>query len=522
MPGGRQIPVIDIFAGPGGLGEGLSAFQTRTGFRPFDIRLSIEKDYWAYQTLLLRSLYRRLHEASNLRSYRRRLCGEISTAALFELHRDEADIASAHAWHAELGAAKPSLAEVRERVAIALNGADDWVLIGGPPCQAYSLAGRSRNKGVAGYKFEEDHRSTLYVEYLQFIADHWPAVFVMENVKGLLSSRRASESMFRRIFDDLGDPRRAIRRVNRPVRHNGRSHQYRLLALSPMSLFHSNDPQDFVIRAESHGIPQARHRVIIVGVRDDVRRNPSPLPICEQRTSVEDVLADLPPLRSGLSDGGDSAERWRDAVLAIGKPRLLKSIHAAAGPEVVDRVLQVLKEVPHQATRLTRGDRFIAGNATIERERDWFVGDQPGGFANHESRGHIPADLHRYLFCASFAAQNGRSPDLSEFPAELLPAHANVFLALGGSHFADRFRVQCREKPSTTVTSHISKDGHYYIHYDPVQCRSLSVREAARLQTFPDSYLFEGPRTAQYVQVGNAVPPLLARQIASCIYSLLK
>ncbi len=135
----------------------------------------------------------------------------------------------------------------------------------------------------------------------------------------------------------------------------------------------------------------------------------------------------------------------------------------------------------------------------------------------------MASDLARYLFAATFAQEFGLSPKLDVFPSVLLPNHesAKGFIPTKAP-FPDRFRVQCWNMPSSTIVSHIAKDGHYYIHPDPVQCRSLTVREAARLQTFPEDYFFEGNRTQQYVQVGNAVPPLLAFKIAEIVRDLVQ
>jgi len=135
----------------------------------------------------------------------------------------------------------------------------------------------------------------------------------------------------------------------------------------------------------------------------------------------------------------------------------------------------------------------------------------------------MPDDLGRYFFVASYAKLYGRSPKLADFPLSLLPNHRNVSSTKKGNFiFNDRFRTQTWNSPATTITSHIAKDGHYFIHPDPLQCRSLTVREAARLQSFPDNYLFMGTRTQQYQQIGNAVPPLLAVRLAGIVHDVLE
>ena len=176
--------------------------------------------------------------------------------------------------------------------------------------------------------------------------------------------------------------------------------------------------------------------------------------------------------------------------------------------------------IDEELENLTRGGEYVACNTTacrngFDRYYDWILDDRMQGVVNHSTRSHLETDIQRYLFYSLHAIANDKSPKLAQLPNYLLPDHKNV----KSGKFQDRFRVQLANQPSTTITSHISKDGHYYIHPDPSQCRSLTVREAARLQSFPDNYFFCGPRTSQYLQVGNAVPPLLANQMAEIIYS---
>lgn len=449
------------------------------------------------------------------------LRGEIGQEDLYASYRLQAERAAAEAWNCTLG--KESSASVRERIAGVLGREDRWVLIGGPPCQAYSLVGRSRNMGIKDYDPSKDLRQKLYVDYLQVIADHAPAVFVMENVKGLLSAQLGGTRIFDKILGDLRSPYQALLAEGRQPSRRHRP-RYVLHSLNPAENTGTPkgpSPGDFLVRAERHGIPQCRHRLIIVGVRSDLKASPEPLPVAVRPTPAEAVLRDLPPLRSGISGGPDGDDQWLRLLKASKGCPWVRRLGAGEGCDEVARRLAAAARsaaVPVHG----RGGEFIRGAVGPDYEPEWFLDPRIGGVCNHSARSHMESDLYRYLFAACFAKVHGRSPSLADFPVEILPAHENVPEALRTGHFSDRFRVQLPDRPSTTITSHISKDGHYYIHYDAAQCRSLTVREAARLQTFPDNYFFCGGRTAQYTQVGNAVPPLLARHIAHVVYDMLR
>jgi DNA (cytosine-5)-methyltransferase 1 len=511
-----MIPIIDIFAGPGGLGEGFSSLLNDANQRVFKIKLSIEKEAHAHRTLQLRAFFRQFESGQVPDEYYEVLRTERTIDSLFSSFSRQAAKAKAEAIQATLGA--ESWEMISEKIQSALHGERDWLLIGGPPCQAYSLMGRSRNKNKEGYEPLKDEKHFLYKEYLRIIANFWPAVFVMENVKGLLSSKPDPEDdpIFARILSDLTAP--ADAEGSLPAA-SSRKHGYKLFSLSPRRTDDQAAGRDFVLRAEEHGVAQARHRVIIVGVRDDFTDvAPAPLTACPS-VPISNLLRQMPKLRSGVTEFKDSDESWLDAFSTIEERRWFKSIESHSPEGVFEVALDSRRNIVVPPGG--RGSEYVVCTPRVGHRGDWFLDSRLKGVCNHSSRAHITKDLYRYFYAACFAAVQGYSPKLADFPTDLLPAHKNVADAIVEQNmFLDRFRVQPWSKPSTTVTSHISKDGHYYIHPDPKQARSLTVREAARLQSFPDNYLFTGPRTAQYIQVGNAVPPLLAYEIARSVSAL--
>ncbi len=499
------IPIIDLFAGPGGLGEGFASLKGHDGKAFFKIGLSIEKNPVAHRTLTLRAVFRRLRGTKDVKHYYNYIRGEVSEEAF----RQIPSVASAFA-HAETEARCLELGKSDENgidseIRAALKEQETWVLIGGPPCQAYSLAGRSRR--AKDESFHKDEKHFLYKEYLRIIRNHRPTIFVMENVKGLLSSQHSGDPMFERIIADLSMPADGL--------------EYEIRSFVKTGSDDSLKPIDYVIPAERYGIPQSRHRVILLGVRKDANLPQhellTPVP---KHVTVKQTIDDLPRIRSRLSRG-DSLDGWRKAVQeAPGYVRGWRTENEGS-------MIETMRSFAAAATCATTGGPFIPKNYKRPKKptelQRWLHDRSLRGVCQHEARSHMASDLARYLFSACFAHSFGYFPQLDVFPPKLLPEHVNVHVEGGADAipFKDRFRVQCKNKPATTVVAHIAKDGHYYIHYDPAQCRSLTVREAARLQTFPDNYFFSGNRTEQYTQVGNAVPPLLAHKLAKVVRNLL-
>jgi DNA (cytosine-5)-methyltransferase 1 len=543
----NNIPVIDLFAGPGGLGEGFA----KAGF---DIVLSIEMDATACNTLRLRKFYSLYKDNSVPKLYYDVIRGDKPLLDLQNKYAKEWKVAASKVLKAEIGTNKEY---IYSKISEALKGYDKkkLIVIGGPPCQAYSLAGRSARLGlgdkynqiikkfflndkidaldndkklekiinkknnpntskedkislqeIENYilkkndEFYKDSKHKLYEHYLNIIEYFQPVLFVMENVKGINSAIVPSKNnkkikVLDKILNDINDL------------------GYKTLSIgedknSQNSFF---KPKDFLIKCENYGIPQRRHRVIIIGLNNSNNKNINidTLKINNIHITVKDMIDDMPILRSGLSKGNDTYENWLNT---LEKQLNINNINE------LDKCLNIIKN----NKTLTRGKPFLENDfkSSNHKVKKWIYDKKLNGVIQHTTRSHMESDLIRYMYSSWFSNKKNKQIKIVDWPIQLRPMHKNISVKnnkLSTSSHVDRFKVQSFDAPSNTITSHISKDGHYFIHPDATQCRSFTPREAARLQTFPENYYFFGGRTSQYHQIGNAVPPYLAYQIAILI-----
>lgn len=415
------IRFLDLFAGAGGLSEG---FMQAGDFAPI---AHVEMDAAACNTLRTRAAYRWLLQNDKVEVYTKYLQGNITRRELYAavpVEEMEAVI------EAPIG--KESNPEIFRRIDALNDGQEVDLILGGPPCQAYSLVGRSR----VGATIKTDKRNYLFHYYVEFLKKYKPRYFVFENVTGLFS---AKDDEGNRFYDQV---LKAFREV-----------EY--------------DASSYLFKAEQYGVPQSRHRVIIVGRRKDVVDCGSIalIPQGECPVTIDELFSDLKSLQAG-----------EGTIHANGRKRGRQPIDWLKTAGIADNTFPVTF---HQARPVWEHDKYIYRKAVEAWNED------------------IPRRFNYAL----------------DLPREL-QTHRNI------KSFTDRFKVvDGKAHAAHTVVAHIQKDGHYYIHPDIRQNRSLTPREAARLQTFPDNYYFEGAsdkasRTSAYRQIGNAVPVMLARQIA--------
>lgn len=440
---------LDLFAGPGGLSDGF----VQAGF---EIAAQVEKDQTACETLQLRVIFRELKKRSKLREYWKLVRGEISQETLLQKYPDIADRCSAQVINREFGAkdagayGPTAIYSLMQDGIKRLKARKAHVLLGGPPCQAFSLAGRSRDPN----RMREDERHFLFQYFLLALDRFEPDFFVFENVPGILSAETGKGQTVRMLIEQFNS-------LKRPYE----------LAMPPHGKL-----SGLILDSAWFQVPQRRRRIFFIGYRKDLRRKrPEVSDVFRQLgafatrdvLTVADAIGDLPRLRPG--EGNDE---WWGA--------------------------------------------YPSANDLKKYQRRMRIGSE--GVVHFKARSHMQSDLERYKFFIEHHKNGARQTTLFDLESErpdLMPAHKNT------DKFIDRFRVQWWERPCSTVMSHISKDGHYYIHPDISQCRSFTVREAARCQSFADNFVFSGPRTEQFKQVGNAVPPRLAFVIAKVLMSEL-
>ena len=292
--------IVDLFAGPGGLGEGFTSLEAG-GKRPFHIGISVEKEASAHRTLRLRAFLRdHVSRHGDLpEAFVKFHAGLTDEPDWSEVDATAWTEATTEARCLELGN-EAAAAAIDEAIGRLGQRFDDTILIGGPPCQAYSLVGRARSRGKTDYVPEEDHRHYLFREYIRVLKELRPAAFVMENVKGMLSSTVESRLVFEMLMEDLASL------------GTGHSHHYELRAIrladGMATLQEAAQPSDFIVRAEQFGVPQRRHRVIIVGIRSDLaaRAVGASISVSGPTRTVDETIGNMPPLRSGISRATDA------------------------------------------------------------------------------------------------------------------------------------------------------------------------------------------------------------------------
>ncbi|WP_417558728.1 DNA cytosine methyltransferase [Mesoflavibacter zeaxanthinifaciens] len=420
----KKLTYIDLFAGAGGLSEGFIS-------QDFNPIAHIEIDEAACKTLTTRAAYHYLKKNNAIDTYHQYLKGEIDRIALYEQIPQEVKNSIINQ-----GIGEKNNKAIFQQIDLKLNNLEIQnvdLIVGGPPCQAYSLVGRARSED----NMKGDSRNYLYVQYAKFLEKYQPKMFVFENVIGLLS---AGSGIY-------------LKNMERLFNKKG----YKI--------------EVFKVNAENFGVLQKRRRLIIVGWKDDFTPNLPPLDNYDSGVSsfVQHLFNDLPSLQAG--DGTNKFTKYISPTNDY-----LKNSGIRNGIDIVTQ---------------------------------------------HIARPHRNQDKEIYKIAVDIWENKMERLNYNDLP-ERLKTHDNR------TSFTDRFKVVANNlSASHTVVAHIAKDGHYYIHPDSTQNRSLSVREAARLQSFPDDYYFEGVkedanRTAAFKQIGNAVPPLMANEIAIQIKNQLQ
>lgn len=404
---------IDLFAGAGGLSEGF----IQAGFSSV---AHVEMNPYAAQTLETRTGYYYLKDQGKLDVYYDYVKGKLSREEF--LRQIPEELLASVLCETMSDDTLPSLFERIDAILQAKGIATVDVIIGGPPCQAYSLVGRAQSSHMET-PMADDPRNDLYKLYARFLQKYRPQMFVFENVMGIKSANGGTtwtkvQAALRDVGYEIG--------------------------------FHEQNSRNF-------GVLQNRRRMIIVGWRKDSRLS---YPQFENKTAtaiVNDILSDLPALFPGQKSD---------------------SYHTDVYSAYLDK------------TGIRTKDDVLT---------------------HHSARPNKPRDIEIYRRTIELWQDGHKRLNYNDLPDDL-KTHKNR------KSFLDRFKVvEGDEAYCHTMLAHISKDGHYFIHPDIKQHRSITVREAARIQSFPDSFYFEGPRTAQFVQIGNAVPPLMAKGIAEGI-----